>query len=78
MNCLKRKKILAAGLDVVKSEPIKNNSKLLKYKTTTNLYTGIKNTFDYIKKKGPRKFKYHLDLEITNELTPKVWLEKKL
>ena len=52
--------------------------RLLKYKTTTNLYTGIKNTFDYIKKKGPRKFKYHLDLEIINELTPKVWLEKKL
>ena len=52
--------------------------KLLKYKTTTDLYTGIKNTFDYIKKKGPRKFKYHLDLEIINELTPKVWLEKKL
>ena len=52
--------------------------KLLKYKNTTDLHTGIKNTFDYIKKKGPRKFKYHVDLEIINELTPKVWLEKKL
>ena len=52
--------------------------KLLKYKTTTDLYTGIKNTFDYIKKKGPKKFIYHVDLEIINELTPKVWLEKKL
>ena len=29
IDVIKRKKILAAGLDVVKSEPIKNNSKLL-------------------------------------------------
>ena len=52
--------------------------KLLKYKTTTDLYEGIKKTFEYIKKKGPQKFNYHVDLEIINELTPKVWLEKKL
>jgi len=52
--------------------------KLLKYKTTTNLYEGIKKTFKYIKEKGPKKFNYHVDLEIVNDLTPKVWLEKKL
>ena len=52
--------------------------KLLKYKTSTDLYTGIKKTFDYIKKRGPKKFNYHVDIEIVNELTPKVWLEKKL
>jgi len=52
--------------------------KLLKYKTSTDLYTGIKKTFEYIKAKGPKKFNYHVELEIVNELTPKVWLEKKL
>ena len=52
--------------------------KLLKYKTTTDLYEGIKKTFEYIKKKGPKKFSYHVDLEIVNDLTPKAWLEKKI
>ena len=52
--------------------------KLLKYKTTTDLYEGIKKTFEYIKEKGPKKFKYHIDLEIVNDLTPKVWVEKKI
>jgi len=52
--------------------------KLLNYKTKTDLYTGIKKTFEYIKSKGPKKFVYHVDLEIINELTPKVWLNKKL
>jgi UDP-glucose 4-epimerase len=52
--------------------------KLLKYKTTTDLYEGIKKTFEYIKEKGPKKFKYHIDLEIVNDLTPKAWVEKKI
>ena len=52
--------------------------KLLKYKTSTDLYTGIKKTFEYIKKKGPKKFNYYVHLEIVNDLTPKVWVEKKI
>ena len=52
--------------------------KLLKYTTSTDLHTGIKKTFDYIKKRGPKKFNYHVDLEILNDLTPKVWVEKKI
>ena len=52
--------------------------KLLNYKTTTDLYTGIKKTYEFIKNKGPKKFDYHVDLEIVNDLTPKVWLEKKI
>ena len=52
--------------------------RLLDYKTSTNLYEGIKKTFEYIRKKGPKKFNYHVDLEIVNDLTPKVWLEKKI
>jgi len=52
--------------------------KLLNYKTTTDLKTGIEKTYEYIKKKGPKKFNYHVELEIINELTPKVWVDKKL
>ena len=52
--------------------------KLLNYKTKTDLYAGIKKTYEYIKNKGPKKFVYHVNLEIVNDLTPKVWLDKKL
>lgn len=50
--------------------------KLLDYKTTKSLEDGIKSTFNYIKKRGARKFKYHINIEIDNELTPKTWKNK--
>jgi len=52
--------------------------KLLKYKTSTNLKTGIKKTFEYIKKRGPRPFNYHINIEIKNNLTPETWLKKEI
>ena len=52
---------------------VKNNFQLI-YKSKMP----FRKTFEYIKKKGPKKFHYHVDLEIINDLTPKVWLEKKL
>ena len=52
--------------------------KLLNYKTTTDLKTGVEKTYEYIKEKGPKKFNYHVELEIINDLTPKVWVDKKL
>jgi len=52
--------------------------KLLNYKTTTDLKNGILKTYDYIKRRGPRPFEYHINLEIQNELTPEVWLKKEL
>jgi UDP-glucose 4-epimerase len=52
--------------------------KLLNYKTSTDLKTGIAKTFDYIKKRGVRKFDYHIDLEIKNELTPETWIKKEI
>ena len=51
---------------------------LLGYKTTTTLYDGIQKTFNYIKKRGPKPFDYHINLEIENELTPKSWLKKEI
>ena len=52
--------------------------KLLNYKTKTDLKTGIIKSYDYIKKRGPIPFEYHIYLEIKNELTPEVWLKKEL
>ena len=49
---------------------------LLNYKTQTNLDQGLKKMIDFIKKKGVKKFRYHLDLEILNSRTPKTWKEK--
>jgi len=51
---------------------------LLNYKTKTDLKSGISKTYDYIKKRGAKPFKYHINLEIKNELTPEVWLKKEL
>ena len=31
---------------------------------------------DFIKQKGVKKFRYHLDIEIVNENTPKTWRDK--
>ena len=52
--------------------------KLLKYKTTVDLKTGISKTFEYIKKRGSKPFEYYINLEINNELTPEVWTKKEL
>ena len=52
--------------------------KLLNYKTKTDLYNGILKTFEYIKQRGTRPFKYHIDLEIKNKLTPEAWLKKEI
>ena len=53
--------------------------KLLNYKTTTDLYTGIKKTYEYIKKRGSRPFDYSkLNIEIVNSLTPDVWINKEI
>ena len=50
--------------------------KLLNYKTKTTLDHGLKKMIDFIKEKGVKKFRYHLDLEIINSKTPKTWKEK--
>jgi len=52
--------------------------KLLNYKTKTDLLSGIKKTFDYIKKRGAKPFDYHINLEIKNSLTPEYWSKKEI
>lgn len=50
--------------------------KLLGYETKTSLKEGLQEMIDYIKQKGPKKFRYHFALEIINEKTPKTWKDK--
>lgn len=50
--------------------------KLLGYNTKMSLEEGLKDIIKYIKKRGVRKFKYHLDIEIINKKTPKTWKNK--
>ena len=52
--------------------------KLLNYKTSTDLETGIRKTFNYIKKRGSKPFNYHLNIEIKNELTPETWVKREI
>ena len=50
--------------------------KLLNYKTRTSLDEGISKMIEYIKNKGAKKFRYHLDIEIINSKTPDTWKKK--
>jgi len=46
------------------------------YKPELNLEEGLATMIEYIRKRGTRKFKYHLPLEIVNEKTPKTWKDR--
>ena len=50
--------------------------KLLKYKTSVDLDTGLASMVEAIRRRGTRDFKYHIDLEIINEKTPKTWKDR--
>ena len=50
--------------------------RLLDYNTKTTLKEGLAQMIDYIKKRGPKRFRYHLALEIVNEKTPETWKNK--
>ena len=52
--------------------------KLLDYETSVSLRDGLQRMISYVKDKGARPFKYHLDLEIINEKTPRTWSERLL
>lgn len=50
--------------------------KLLDYKTKIDLDTGLARMIEYIRLRGTRAFKYHIDLEIVNSKTPKTWTQR--
>ncbi len=50
--------------------------KLLNYEAKVKLEEGLQSIISYIRERGTKKFKYHIDLEIINEKTPETWLKK--
>ena len=50
--------------------------RLLGYHTEYSLEQGLEKMIEYIKMKGTKKFRYHLNLEIVNEKTPRTWLNR--
>lgn len=50
--------------------------KLLGYKTSTSLEDGLQSMIDYIQKRGTKPFRYHLDLEIVSDKTPRTWKDR--
>lgn len=50
--------------------------KLFGYETKVKLKDGLISMIEYIKKRGHKPFKYHIDLEIINDLTPETWKNK--
>jgi UDP-glucose 4-epimerase len=47
--------------------------RVLGYHARVSLEDGLRSMIDWIRSRGPRPFKYHLELEITNEATPDTW-----
>ncbi|MBI2208856.1 NAD-dependent epimerase/dehydratase family protein [Candidatus Woesearchaeota archaeon] len=50
--------------------------KMLGYKTNYTLKQGLQEMIDYIKERGVKPFKYHIDMEIINNKTPVTWKNK--
>ncbi len=50
--------------------------RLLGYHTEYSLRGGLEEMAEYIQKRGTKKFRYHLDVEIVSEKTPKTWSKK--
>lgn len=50
--------------------------RLLGYETSVSLEGGLKSMIEYIKRRGPKPFRYHLDLEIVSDKTPRTWKDR--
>jgi len=50
--------------------------RVLGYETRYSLRDGLGEMIEYIKTRGPKKFRYHLDLEIINDRCPQSWRER--
>lgn len=50
--------------------------KLLNYKTQYKLERGLSEMINYIRDRGTKPFRYHLDIEILSPKTPRSWTER--
>jgi len=48
----------------------------LGYQTKVSLDEGIDNMIEYIRERGPKRFRYHLDIEIINDKCPRTWIDR--
>jgi UDP-glucose 4-epimerase len=46
------------------------------YRTRYSLRAGLEEMVSWIRLRGPKPFKYHLDLEIVSDLTPRTWKDR--
>jgi UDP-glucose 4-epimerase len=49
---------------------------LIGYRTGTTLEAGLREMIGWIRTRGVKPFRYHLELEIVNDKTPKTWTNK--
>lgn len=49
---------------------------LLGYAPKTQLRDGLDRLVSYVRERGPRPFRYHLDLEIVDQRTPATWTDR--
>lgn len=49
---------------------------LLDYQPKTALRDGLQSMIDYIRDRGVKPFRYHLELEIVSDLTPRTWKDR--
>ena len=50
--------------------------KILNYRTSKTLDQSLDEMIDYIKSRGPKKFVYNYEIEISSEIAPKTWTKK--
>lgn len=50
--------------------------RLFGYETKTSLRAGLTDMASYIEKRGTKKFRYHLPVEIINHMTPRTWVDR--
>jgi UDP-glucose 4-epimerase len=50
--------------------------RLLGYEPKVKLEDGLRQMVEWIRERGPRPFRYHLDLEIAGERTPPTWRDR--
>lgn len=50
---------------------------LLNYETKVSLRDGLTELVHYIDRRGTKRFRYHLDIEILNQKCPKTWSERR-
>lgn len=50
--------------------------KYLGYEAKVPLKEGLQSMIDYIRERGVKPFRYHLDLEIVSDITPRTWKDR--